>query len=173
MNPAPLCRRALRPLSRACMARRLASTSMLPLQRPLSTVPRLDAVPARVAARVPIAAATTHAPLALGSPTLAARVPHLRVNMLRAYSTTSLPEATRPIVGYHLLACAGLVFLIIIVGGITRLTESGLSITEWNPGLKGMYLPCTDAEWMAEWDKYKESPEFSMYVTAVSALTTG
>lgn len=73
-----------------------------------------------------------------------------------------VPATTSKIVAYHLLASAALVFLIIIVGGITRLTESGLSITEWNPGLKGMRLPQTDEEWHAEWDKYKESPEFKM-----------
>lgn len=73
-----------------------------------------------------------------------------------------VPETTSKIVAYHLLASAALVFLIIIVGGITRLTESGLSITEWNPGLKGMRLPQTDEEWHEEWDKYKQSPEFKM-----------
>ena len=98
------------------------------------------------------------------APTLA-RAP--RYNLLRTYATAAAPEpplATRPIVAYHLLFSAALVFLIIVVGGITRLTESGLSITEWNPGLKGMRLPSSDAEWHAEWDKYKESPEFKMCV---------
>ena len=91
-------------------------------------------------------------------------------NMLRLYSNASFsgpeklvfPPTTSKVVAYHLLASAALVFLIIIVGGITRLTESGLSITEWNPGLKGMRLPQTDEEWNAEWDKYKQSPEFKM-----------
>ena len=98
----------------------------------------------------------------------AARAP--QVNMLRAYATgTATPLlASRPIVAYHLLASAALVFLIIIVGGITRLTESGLSITEWNPGLKGMRLPWTDDEWHAEWNKYKQSPEFTMYVARLT-----
>lgn len=73
-----------------------------------------------------------------------------------------VPPTTSKIVAYHLLASAALVFLIIIVGGITRLTESGLSITEWNPGLKGMRLPQSEEEWHVEWDKYKQSPEFKM-----------
>lgn len=72
----------------------------------------------------------------------------------------ALPKTTSNIVAYHLLASAALVFVIVIVGGITRLTESGLSITEWNPGLKGMRLPSSEAEWYEEWDKYKQSPEF-------------
>ncbi|UZJ55319.1 hypothetical protein CBS101457_004639 [Exobasidium rhododendri] len=72
------------------------------------------------------------------------------------------PRPTRRIVAYHLFLCAAMVYLIIIVGGLTRLTESGLSITEWNPGFKGMKLPWTDAEWDAEWEKYKRTPEWSV-----------
>lgn len=72
------------------------------------------------------------------------------------------PKPTRPIVAYHLFLCAAMVYLIIVVGGLTRLTESGLSITEWNPGFKGMKLPWTDAEWDAEWEKYKGTPEWAM-----------
>jgi hypothetical protein len=72
------------------------------------------------------------------------------------------PSPTRPIVAYHLFLCAAMVYLIIVVGGLTRLTESGLSITEWNPGFKGMKLPWTDAEWDAEWEKYKGTPEWAM-----------
>lgn len=63
---------------------------------------------------------------------------------------------------YHLFFCAFLVFAVIVVGGLTRLTESGLSITEWNPGLKGMRLPWTDAEWADEWDKYRQTPEWAI-----------
>lgn len=83
---------------------------------------------------------------------------------VRAAATSASPPllASRPIVAYHLLASAALVFLIIIVGGITRLTESGLSITEWNPGLKGMRLPMSTEEWTTEWEKYKQSPEFQL-----------
>lgn len=77
-------------------------------------------------------------------------------------ASLDLPPTTSNAVAYHLLLSAALVFLIIIVGGITRLTESGLSITEWNPGLKGMRLPQSEAEWNEEWDKYKQSPEFKM-----------
>jgi cytochrome c oxidase assembly protein subunit 15 len=56
-----------------------------------------------------------------------------------------------------------LVFAIIIVGGITRLTESGLSITEWRP-VTGILPPLTHEEWVVEFDKYKGTPEFKMYV---------
>lgn len=57
-----------------------------------------------------------------------------------------------------LLGCSALVFGIIVIGGLTRLTESGLSIVEWNP-ITGIRPPITDAEWDAEWDKYRVSPE--------------
>jgi heme a synthase len=77
-------------------------------------------------------------------------------------SHSSEKVTSSPSVAYHLFFCAGLVYLIIVVGGLTRLTESGLSITEWNPGFKGMSLPWTDAEWNAEWEKYKQTPEWSI-----------
>jgi len=51
------------------------------------------------------------------------------------------------------------VFAIIVVGGVTRLTESGLSITEWRP-ITGILPPLSPTEWMKEFDKYKETPEF-------------
>jgi heme a synthase len=58
-----------------------------------------------------------------------------------------------------LLSVASLVFLIVVVGGITRLTESGLSITEWKP-LMGAIPPLNEAQWAAEFDKYKTIPEY-------------
>ncbi|KAE8214565.1 hypothetical protein CF327_g2022 [Tilletia walkeri] len=75
-------------------------------------------------------------------------------------STSTSTDITKPIVAYHLFVLAFLVYAIVVVGGLTRLTESGLSITEWNPGFKGMQLPTTDEGWHAEWDKYKLTPEF-------------
>lgn len=76
--------------------------------------------------------------------------------------SSSEKATSSPSVAYHLFFCAGLVYLIIVVGGLTRLTESGLSITEWNPGFKGMSLPWTDTEWDAEWEKYKQTPEWAI-----------
>ncbi|MGL5837826.1 MAG: COX15/CtaA family protein [Sphingorhabdus sp.] len=58
-----------------------------------------------------------------------------------------------------LLFVALLVFMIVIVGGITRLTESGLSITEWKP-LIGAIPPLNEAQWIAEFEKYKRIPEY-------------
>lgn len=67
-------------------------------------------------------------------------------------------------VGSWLLLSSVLVLGIIVVGGVTRLTESGLSITEWRP-ITGILPPLSHDEWMVEFDKYKTTPEFKLYVT--------
>src|SRR3984957_2633721 len=59
-----------------------------------------------------------------------------------------------------LIAVAGLVFLMVLVGGATRLTESGLSITQWKP-VTGVLPPLSAAEWQAEFDRYKQIPQFA------------
>ena len=58
-----------------------------------------------------------------------------------------------------LLAVAALVVLMVVVGGITRLTESGLSITEWKP-ITGALPPLTEAQWQAEFAKYRQIGEY-------------
>ncbi|MFN3349838.1 COX15/CtaA family protein [Pseudorhodoplanes sp.] len=58
-----------------------------------------------------------------------------------------------------LLVVAALVVATLIVGGATRLTESGLSIVEWKP-VTGIVPPLTDAQWAAEFDKYKQIPQY-------------
>jgi cytochrome c oxidase assembly protein subunit 15 len=58
-----------------------------------------------------------------------------------------------------LLSVAALVFLMVVVGGITRLTESGLSITEWNP-IKGAVPPLTQQQWQQAFDLYRQTPEY-------------
>ncbi|KAI9472797.1 Cytochrome c oxidase assembly protein cox15 [Coemansia sp. RSA 1821] len=67
--------------------------------------------------------------------------------------------ADAPIVGYWSLFCASMVFGIVVWGGLTRLTESGLSIVEWKP-ITGAKLPTSDQEWEAEFAKYKQFPEY-------------
>ncbi|MGQ0486045.1 MAG: COX15/CtaA family protein [Hyphomicrobiales bacterium] len=66
-----------------------------------------------------------------------------------------------PYVRIWLLAVAFLVFTMVIVGGATRLTDSGLSITEWRP-LLGIIPPLSDADWLAAFEKYQLIPEFSV-----------
>ncbi|MDF0543446.1 COX15/CtaA family protein [Sphingobium sp. H39-3-25] len=58
-----------------------------------------------------------------------------------------------------LLAVAALVFVMLVVGGITRLTESGLSITEWKP-VTGALPPLTHDQWMDAFRKYQQIPEY-------------
>jgi cytochrome c oxidase assembly protein subunit 15 len=58
-----------------------------------------------------------------------------------------------------LLIVAATVFAMVVIGGITRLTESGLSITEWKP-LAGAIPPLTHADWASAFDLYKQTPEY-------------
>lgn len=59
-----------------------------------------------------------------------------------------------------LLFCCLMVFTMCVVGAITRLTESGLSITEWKP-ITGAIPPLSQEHWQREFDLYKASPEFA------------
>lgn len=70
-------------------------------------------------------------------------------------------QSSRRAVATWLLLVAGLVFLMVIVGGATRLTESGLSIVEWKP-ITGAIPPLTDADWEAEFEAYKQIPEYQL-----------
>lgn len=71
-----------------------------------------------------------------------------------------LPPTARPLaVANWLLTLCGLIFVMVIVGGITRLTESGLSITEWKP-ISGAIPPLTDADWQRELELYRQIPEY-------------
>jgi len=58
-----------------------------------------------------------------------------------------------------LLVCCALVFAMVVLGGVTRLTGSGLSMTDWRP-VTGILPPLDAAEWEAEFAKYRASPEF-------------
>ena len=58
-----------------------------------------------------------------------------------------------------LLFVAGLIFAMVVVGGITRLTESGLSITQWNP-VSGAIPPLNHADWVRAFDLYRQTPQY-------------
>jgi cytochrome c oxidase assembly protein subunit 15 len=60
-----------------------------------------------------------------------------------------------------------LVAMMIAVGGLTRLTDSGLSITEWKP-VTGAIPPLSEADWVTEFDKYKATPEFQLQNSQMS-----
>ncbi len=61
--------------------------------------------------------------------------------------------------GYWLLGCCGMAVGAVSIGGITRLTESGLSMTSWNL-IRGMKPPRSQQEWEQEFEKYKDFPEY-------------
>lgn len=68
--------------------------------------------------------------------------------------------AARPLaLARWLWVVACLVIAIVVVGGITRLTESGVSITEWKP-VTGAIPPLTQAQWQAEFDRYRQTPQY-------------
>ncbi|KAI2657406.1 hypothetical protein H4Q32_008721 [Labeo rohita] len=76
--------------------------------------------------------------------------------------TVSLPNAaTNRAVGRWLVGCSGLVLGAVVLGGVTRLTESGLSMVDWHL-VKEMKPPRTEAEWEQEFSKYKQFPEFKI-----------
>src|SRR6266511_548993 len=58
-----------------------------------------------------------------------------------------------------LFVCCALVLAMVVVGGVTRLTHSGLSITEWQP-IVGTLPPVTDAQWSEVFEKYQATPEY-------------
>jgi cytochrome c oxidase assembly protein subunit 15 len=64
----------------------------------------------------------------------------------------------RRIAIWLLLVCT-LIYAMVVLGGVTRLTRSGLSIVEWDP-IMGVIPPITEQEWHETFDKYKESPEY-------------
>jgi heme a synthase len=66
-----------------------------------------------------------------------------------------------------LFACCALIFSMVVVGGITRLTLSGLSITEWKPVI-GAIPPLSAADWAAEFAKYKQIPEYQAIHSAMT-----
>lgn len=72
---------------------------------------------------------------------------------------TIRPPAPLKAIEYWLYACCALVFAMVLLGGITRLTESGLSIVHWRP-FTGWIPPMNEAAWNAVFDSYRQSPEF-------------
>lgn len=69
---------------------------------------------------------------------------------------SSAPRAR--LIARWLLICAAAVFLMALIGAVTRLTESGLSIVEWKP-VAGAIPPLNDADWQREYDLYQQSPQ--------------
>jgi len=88
----------------------------------------------------------------MGSPSSVVAAP-----AFQAYSGRARPRA----LAAWLLACCALVFAMIVVGGVTRLTHSGLSITEWQP-IVGTLPPLSEADWQVAFAKYQATPEYKL-----------
>lgn len=85
------------------------------------------------------------------------------IDYIKAMSTTAFspPSPADRQIAVWLFTVAGFVMLMVLVGGLTRLTDSGLSITEWAP-IRGALPPFTHADWLVEFDKYKQIPEYQL-----------
>ncbi|HEX9955052.1 MAG TPA: COX15/CtaA family protein [Allosphingosinicella sp.] len=78
-----------------------------------------------------------------------------------------LPRARPNAIANWLFAVAALVFAMIVVGGITRLTESGLSITRWEP-ITGTLPPVGEAAWRDAFDLYRQTPQYQKVNTGMT-----
>ncbi len=74
-------------------------------------------------------------------------------------SAAFLSRARPRILSRWLYAVAGLIVAMVVVGGITRLTESGLSMVRWEP-ISGTIPPLNEAAWQAEFDHYRATPQY-------------
>lgn len=83
-------------------------------------------------------------------------VSHVRVTL----ESPDRHGADRQIANW-LFVVAAMVFGAVVIGGLTRLTESGLSITDWRP-LTGWLPPLSDAEWLSVFERYRQIPEYYM-----------
>ncbi len=74
-------------------------------------------------------------------------------------NTTNFNPHNQRLIGVWLLICCALIYAMVVLGGVTRLTGSGLSIVEWEP-LVGVVPPLTDADWQETFTQYQQSPEY-------------
>lgn len=81
------------------------------------------------------------------------------VSMMEKTVNDRIDKPDHRLIVWWLFGCAGLVLSMVVVGAITRLTDSGLSMVEWRP-LMGALPPLHEAEWQRVFDLYKQSPEF-------------
>jgi len=64
-------------------------------------------------------------------------------------------------VRFWLITCCAFIFMMVFIGGLTRLTDAGLSIVEWNI-LSGIFPPLTNNDWVELFEKYKQFPEYKL-----------
>jgi hypothetical protein len=123
---------------------------------------------------------TLHGPGVRGAPTPRARagqgrgkIPNL-LDMVRALAKATIRGRTLPMDDTHtrairvwLYAVAALVLAMVLIGGATRLTESGLSITEWKP-VMGVLPPLSERAWQAAFEKYRAIPQYREFKRGMS-----
>lgn len=76
-----------------------------------------------------------------------------------ALASASRVRASDRAIGIWLLLCCAMIFAMVLIGGITRLTESGLSITQWKP-IEGVIPPLNEAQWEAAFARYQAIPQY-------------
>src|SRR5690606_18076838 len=109
--------------------------------------------------------------LAIRSPRAQTAAMVARAGNLQLGERGSAGKARPVAIARWLLAVAALVVAMVVVGGITRLTESGLSITEWKP-VTGAIPPLSEAQWRAEFAAYQRIGEYQQ-VTGPAGMTLG
>ncbi len=82
------------------------------------------------------------------------------MSVVAAYSELSPERAHERALGWWLLLCCGVLLCLVMLGGATRLTESGLSIVDWRP-VTGMLPPLDAAAWQGEFARYQQSPQYT------------
>src|SRR4051795_4163385 len=104
----------------------------------------------------------------MGSPLPATKYPGMKTltgaTLLRpaaAVDAAHANERSERAVAYWLLLCCAMIFLMVGIGGITRVNLSGLSITEWQP-VTGIVPPLSEAAWAAEFEKYRQIPQYKL-----------
>ena len=75
--------------------------------------------------------------------------------------SVNMPPIARKIIGAWLIAGCCMVFFQVIIGGVTRLTGSGLSITKWDI-VTGAIPPLSEAKWQDEFNKYQQTPQYKL-----------
>lgn len=93
-----------------------------------------------------------------------ASIHYERVSETKSMKTLDISRTIQPpeqarLIGLWLLAICAMVFAMVVLGGFTRLTESGLSMTGWRP-VTGWFPPLSVEEWQAHFDAYRSSPEY-------------
>lgn len=70
-------------------------------------------------------------------------------------------QGNKKLMAYWLFFCCVMIYMMVVIGGVTRLTHSGLSMVEWKPIL-GVIPPITNAQWQVAFNKYKAYPEYKV-----------